>query len=120
MDDMAFYNSHYIRTDDRNRIVDGFSDGPHYGHTTEGYVCINDKGGYQFRLILDGVPTEENPPLFDWNGIPLYEYLDGAIKHRSEADIEADAAAIPPPPPSPLEQLRADVDFLSVMQGVEL
>ena len=39
---------------------------------------------------------------------------------RTAEEITADRAAIPPARPSALEQLRADVDFLAIMQGVEL
>ena len=37
-----------------------------------------------------------------------------------EEEIEADRATIIPPAPTALEQLRADVDFLAIMQGVDL
>ena len=118
MDELIFFNKHYITVDDRGRITDGWSDGPHRDDkNTEGAICINDKGGYQFRLFPDG---EENPLLFTMDGIPLYKYVDGAVKKRGEAEIEADRAMIPPPPPSELEKLRADVDFIAVMQGVDL
>ena len=121
MDEFKFYNKHYIKTDDRGRIVDGWSNGPHPEKDTAGKtVCINPKGGYQFRLVIGGVQTEENPPLFTMDGIPLYKYEGGKVVERTEAEIEEDRAQIPPPPPSELEKLRADVDFIAVMQGVEL
>ena len=112
-----FYNKHYVSVDDKNRIIDGWSDGPHPEKDTENAVCINDKGGYQFRLFPDG---KENPALFDMDGIPLYKYVDGAVQERSQEEIEADRAVIPEPPPSPMEQLRADLDFIAAMGGVEL
>ena len=121
MDEFEVYNKHYITVDDQGRITDGWSDGPHRDDkSTEGAICINEKGGYQFRLIINGVETEENPPLFTMDGIPLYKYEGGKVVERTEAEIEEDRAQIPPPPPSELEKLRADVDFIAVMQGVEL
>lgn len=114
------FNKHYISIDDQNRIIDGWSDGPHRDKSTEGAVCINDKGGYQFRLVIDGIETEENPSIWTEDLIPLYKYDNGKIIKRSEEEIEADRALIPPPPPSELEKLRADVDFIAIMQGVEL
>ena len=108
---IEFYNKHYVTVDDRNRIVSGWSDGPHPEVDTTGAVCINDKGGYQFRLFPDG---EENPSLWTMDGIPLYKY-DGAVQERSPEEIEADRALIPPPPPSEMEQMRADLDFVMVM-----
>ena len=113
----AFYNRHYITADAQGRITSGWSDGPHPDRDIADAICINDKGGYQFRLCPGG---EENPPLHTIEGIPLYQWDGEQICPRPEADIEADRAAIPAPPPSTPEQLRADVDFLAAMQGVSL
>lgn len=112
-----FYNRHFITIDSDGRITDGWSDGPHRDRDTTGAVCINEQGGYQFRLFPDG---EENPPLHTMDGTPLYRWDGGQVVHRGEEEIAADRAAIPTPPPSAQEQLRADVDFLSAMMGVTL
>lgn len=122
-DDIAFEglsvgNKHYIDVDDQGRIVDGWSDGPHpQRQPTEQTVLLTDQGGYQFRLFPDG---EENPALWTMDGIPLYKYEDEEVLPRTEEEISTDRAAIPEPPPTAQEQLRADVDFLAAMQGVEL
>lgn len=63
------YNRHYITTDAQSRITDGWSDGPHPDRDATGAICINEQGGYQFRLFPGG---EENPPLYTMDGIPLY------------------------------------------------
>lgn len=117
MDEYGFYNKHYITVDDRGQITDGWSDGPHPEKDISGAVCINDKGGYQFRLHDGG---EENPALWTMDGIPLYKWDGESIRERTEEEIEADRALIPPPPPNEVEKLRADVDFISIMQGVDL
>lgn len=90
-----YYNHHYIRTDASGRITDGWSDGPHNGREpTEDDILLSDKGGYQFRLVLDGEPTEENPPLYDgMTMIPLYKWDGERVLRRSEDEIEADRAA---------------------------
>lgn len=54
------------------------------------------------------------------DGIPRYKYADGKCSLRTDAEIEADRAAIPAPAPSASEKLRADVDFLSAVTGVQL
>ena len=113
----AFYNRHYITTRPDGAIVGAWSDGPHPEKDSTNAICINEKGGYQFRLYPGG---EENPPIFDMDGIPLYRWDGEQIIPRTEEEIEADRAAIPEPPPSPHEQLRADVDFIAVMTGVNL
>ena len=115
-----FYNCHYITTRHDGAIIDGWSDGPHPEKPTANAICINEQGGYQFRLILDGKQTEENPPMYAMPGIPLYKWDGSQIIPRTKEEIEADRAAIPVPPPSAQEQLRADVDFIAVMTGVNL
>lgn len=112
-----YYNNHYIITDARGRITDGWSDGPHPERDTTNAICINQQGGYQFQLIPSG---EENPPLYTMDGILLYRWDGAQALPRTEEEIAADRAAIPEPPPSEQERLRADVDFLAAMQGVSL
>ena len=108
---------HYIAIDAQGRITSGWSDGPQRDRDTTGAVCINEAGGYQFRLHPGG---EENPPLYTEDGIPLYRWEGEQIVRRSEEEVQADRAAIPVPAPSEQERLRADVDFLAAMQGVTL
>lgn len=114
-----YYNRHYITTDAQGRITDGWSDGPQPDRDTTGAICINEEGGYQFRLWLGG---EENPSLYTMDGIPLYrcDTEKILIYPRSEEEIAVDRAAIPAPPPSAQEQLRADVDFIAAMGGIQL
>jgi len=112
-----FYNKHYITIDSQNRITAAWSDGPRPDLDTTGAICINYKGGYQFRLFPDG---EENPAIYTMDGISLYKWNGEQVVKRTEEEIAADRAAIPSPPPTAQEQLRADVDFLAAMQGVSL
>lgn len=106
------YNKHYITVDTRGRIVDGWSDGPFPGKDATGAVCINEEGSYQFRLTPG---AEENPLLFDRQGVPLYKLEDGEIMARSEEEIAADAAAIPAPGPTAQERLEAQVAYTAMM-----
>lgn len=115
-----YYNKHFITIRSDGAIVDTWSNGPCPQKNTDNAICINEQGGYQFRLIINGELTEENPPLFTMDGIPLYKWNGNRVTARTEEEIEADRAAIPAPPPSPLERLRADVDFIAIMQGVSL
>lgn len=115
--DEEFYNRYYITTRYDDAITNGWSDGPHPEMDLTNAICINDKGAYQFRLYPDG---EENPSLFDMNFIPLYKYVNGEVIRRTEEEIEAERVMIPEPPPSAQEQLRADVDYLAVINGINL
>ena len=56
---------------------------------------------------LDGAAYEEH-------GIPLYKEADGIISRRTAAEVQADIDALPIPEPTETEQLRADVDFLTM------
>ena len=112
----GIFSRHYITVDGQNRITDAWSDGPHPEKDTAA-VCINDKGGYQFRLHPGG---EENPIIYSMDGIPLYEWDGKQAVKRTREEIEADRAAVPAPPPSAQERLRADVDFIAAMTGVRL
>lgn len=110
---MEQYNKHYIAVDDRGRIVDGWSDGPHpQRQPTEQTVQLTDQGGYQFRLYPDG---EENPSLYDMDGIPLYKYEGGGVVERTQEEIAADRAAIPEPPPTAQERMEAQVTYTAMM-----
>lgn len=115
-----FYNSHYIAIRTDGAITDAWSDGPHPEKDTVDTICINEQGGYQLRLIINGELTEENPPIYTMDGIPLYKWDGEQIVPRTGAEIEADRSVIPAPPPSAQEQLRADVDFIAAMTGVSL
>lgn len=68
------------------------------------------------------VPEEFNvDTLFDSHGAALYELMDGQLVERSEDARRADWPPEPMPElPVDLQQLRADVDFISMMTGVEL
>lgn len=112
-----YCSKYYISIDNQGRITSGWSDGPQRDRDTAGAICINEAGGYQFRLFSGG---EENPSLYTEDGIPLYRWDGEQVVRRSEAEITADRAALPAPAPSEQERLRADVDFLAAMQGVTL
>lgn len=92
MDELEFYNRHYIAVDGENRVTDGFSDA--FRRPDKENVCINERGGYQFRLFPQG---EENPRLLDEYGIPLYKWDSSTVIHRTEEEIEADRAELPEP-----------------------
>ena len=74
-----FYYKHYIRIDEDNNIIKGFSDAFEQPQADD--ICINEQGGYQFRLEPGG---EENPLLYTMDGIPLYRW-DGTVVKRTEA-----------------------------------
>jgi len=82
-------NRHYIAIDAQGRVTGAWSDGPCPDRDTAGAVCINEQGGYQFRLAPGG---EENPALYTMDGIPLYRWDGEKAVRRSEEEISADRA----------------------------
>ena len=83
---------------------------------TEGWVEVERGTGdpyhhAQGNYLPGALCTEE--------GVPRYKLADGAIVERSQEELEADLAGLVEPV-TPLEQLRADVDFLAALQGVVL
>ena len=83
------YNKHYITTDAQGLITSGWSDGPHPDRDATNAICINEQGGYQFRLFPGG---EENPPLYTMDGVPLYRWAGESAVPRTAEEIEADRA----------------------------
>lgn len=94
-----FNNKHYITTDSQGRIISGWSDGPCPDRDTADAICINEWGGYQFQLFVKFADigcepwyqlTEENPPLYTIDGIPLYKWNGENIVPRTVDEIAAD------------------------------
>ena len=124
-----FFQKHYIRIDERNRVVSFFSDAfdippPQDGETD---VLINDKGGRHVRLLIDGEFTEENPVnlMFDWQNIPLLKWDAKAKKivRRTDKDLRADIEAIPPhvphvPVEARIEELTKAVGYVAKTVGI--
>lgn len=109
MEDMDFYNKHYVTVDEQGRITGGFSDAFRSPSDTD--ICINEQGGYQFRLFPGG---QENPALCEEHGIPVYKY-DGAVFERSREEIAADVAALPEPEPTENEKRDAQIFYTAMM-----
>ena len=117
-DDPEFFNKHYIRIRDDNAIIRGLSDA--FEQPQDGDILINAEGGHQFRFIINGIPTEENPPLRTDDGIPLYWWDGEQANHRTDADIQADrdALPIPVPPINPME--IASIAFVALAQAEKI
>lgn len=106
----------YILTDDQNRITrcDG-------GYTTPadltGWIKIDEGTGDKYNLCQSHY---FEGGLYTYDGIPIYKWDGQSVQRRTDAEIEEERENIPAPPPSEIEQIRADIDFLSAMSGIEL
>ena len=108
-------NKHYIRVNEAGNIVDGWSDGPNRGKDAAGAVLIREEGSYQFRLFSDG---EENPALFNGEGIALYRWNGTEAVARTPEELTADGPDSDLPIPSLEERVRAmEAAILMLMEG---
>lgn len=86
------YNWHYIRIDENNRVIRGFSDAFETPDPLKNDICITEEGGRQFELF--GVI---NPPLTSINKTHLYKYVDGEVIETTQAEQDAELASFPIP-----------------------
>lgn len=118
MDDEMQMSRVYVKTDSQNRIV-----------RIEGeYTLSNIVDMTDWVLIEEGTPCDRlnlaqsqyfPNGLHTEDGIPRYKLVDGQPVERTEAEIAADRAAIVQPV-TPMEQMRADIDFLAAIGGIAL
>lgn len=85
-------NKHYIRIDDNNHIIKGFSDA--FEEPVEFDICINEEGGRQFELL-----EEINPPLHAKNRTHRYKYEEGAVRKTTSEEQDNEYASFPVPTP---------------------
>lgn len=108
------FNRHYITIRSDGVITDAWSDGSRHDKDTANAVCINKKGGYQFRLYPDG---EENPSIFDIDGIPLYKWDGEKVISRTEEEINEERTAIinsPERRAAEIKQQLVDLDYQAI------
>lgn len=77
-------NKHYIRLDDENNIIKGFSDA--FKQPQPDDILINEQGGRHFELL-----GQVNPSLVDGRGVHLYKYVNGQIVVKTPDEINREA-----------------------------
>ena len=82
---------HYIIIDESGSILRGFSDD--FEQPEASAICISEDGGRHFEL--DGVI---NPPMTDYNGVPLFKFDGKSIVARSQEELEANKPVVVPVP----------------------
>lgn len=104
----------YIKTDEQNRIININSSA--FLDNTESWIKIDEGLGDKYHHAQGNYFDE---PIYTTEGIPRYKLVDGKPAIRTEEEISKDISSIAKEP-TELEKLRADIDFLSIMTGVEL
>ena len=80
--------NHYIRINDNEDIIYGFTDEFETPLVTDIFLYESD----EIHFEIDDV---ENPDLIDDNGIYLYKYIDGIIIKKTDEDIATEIANTP-------------------------
>ena len=75
------------------------------------YPCCDNNGQTPDPEWLSG--TIEDAAYNEY-GVPLWKYDNGECVRRTAEEIQADVNEIPLPEPTEIEQLQADVDFLTM------
>lgn len=101
----------YVKIDNSNRITEINSSA--FLDDTADWIEID--GGYGDRYH-HAQGNYFDKPLWDERGISRYKLVDGKPVERTQEEMDADFASRPSPPPSAQEILRADVDYLLMMQ----
>lgn len=80
-------SKHYIRLNENNLIIKGFSDDFEQPLDTD--ICINENGGRHFAFVLsDGSEGEINPSLINEFGSYIYKFEDGIVMHLTDTEIK--------------------------------
>lgn len=98
-------SKHYIRIDEKNRIINGFSDDFEQQIDTD--ICIANDAGRQFEIL-----GQVNPDIIDSNGILLYKYENNQVIERTTEEIAADFQLLPKQGPSEVEKVKIRVEAL--------
>ena len=78
---------HYVIIDETGCILRGFSDD--FEQPDANAICINEDGGRHFEL--NGVI---NPPMTDYNVVPLYKFDGKKVIARTKLQLEADKPVV--------------------------
>lgn len=99
----------YARIDEQNRI-----------RTAQSEQWITDLASGTWHET--NAPYEENYEMThefrEEHGVPVYKLVGKTITARTQAEIDADIAALPSPEPTELERLRADIDYIMMMEDL--
>ena len=55
---------------------------------------------------------------YEEHGIPRFKEVNDEITTRTQEEIDADIAALPKPEPTEYDRLRADIDYIMMMEDL--
>ena len=78
--------------------------------------CFDDDGS---RELEEGQYRGEiEAPAYETHSIPLWKYENGICVRRTQEEIAADIAELPIPEPTEYDRLRADIDYIMMMEDL--
>ena len=98
----------YVLPDERRRIL-RCEGGYTMGNIEDisKWICIDEGTGDNYNLCQSNY---FHTPLYEDHGIPVYKLENGLAVERTQAEIDADIAALPVPEPQPtVAELQAKV-----------
>lgn len=98
----------YIKVDQAGRII-GCEGGYSMGNikNIDDWILIDEGIGDRYNHCQNGYFEK---PIFEENGVPVYKFENGLAVERTQAEIDADIAALPVPEPEPtVAELQAKV-----------
>lgn len=108
----------YIKVDGAGRII-GCEGGYSMGNikNADEWICIDEGEGDRYNHCQTGYFSRI---IFEEHGVPVYKFEGGYAIERTQAEIDADIAAIPMPEPAPsvgelqtkIDELEAVIDLL--------
>lgn len=104
--------SHYIKIDEKSRIIDGFTTAQHA--PDEGDIKLKDSPNPNFELFdkMPFIPLSINSA---GGALWLYLYENGKVRSRTKAELREDLPPRPPKEPADkrLDDAEADIKTLS-------
>ena len=102
----------YVLLDEQNRVL----------RCEGGYTMSNIDDVSKWTYIDEGAGDRYNlcqshyfDALYTEQGVPRYKYEGGSCVLRSEAEVEADRAALPKPQPSQMDRVEAQATYTAMM-----
>lgn len=106
---------HYIRIDEQDRIVDGFSTAERAPEAGDIYLHSSEES--RFELY----PGQIAPPLYfavQGQRIYDYKYEHGQPCRRSKVELEADMPPVPPAPDTGTRLAAAETDIATLAEAM--
>ena len=106
----------YVQTDENENIIAPPNSSAFLSDVT-GLTKIDEGTGDRYHHAQGNYFDK---PIMTLKGIYRYRLVDGEPVEKTESEMAAEEAALPTPEPTTEEKLRADVDFIAALTGVEL